>query len=198
MRRNQFVRPRYVQYVQTKQPTLVGHEKSKSTPCKCNQSSQIIVGDPKTNFEEGDLINFKDDIAINPKPKSTKSAKLPKNDKIDFQSDIEWPPGQAPQVKRKLEHVQYKIVTATLVHTDNGAKIVVKGVEDPALLSEDQKDFIREKVKEVLLMEIAKSKKWGKIPSVQSTFQLAIGNFFFTIFFFLILQSDLDGGILSN
>ena len=188
MRRNQFVRPRYVRYVQTKQPTLVGHEKSMPTPCKCNQSSQIIVGDPETNFEKGDLINFKDDIVIEPKPRSTKSAKLPKNDKIDFQSDIEWPPGQAPQVKRKLEHPQYKIVTATLVHTDNGAKIVVKGVEDPALLSEDQKDFIREQVKEVLLREIAKSKRWGKIPSVQSTFQLAIGNFFCYLLLLIIVR----------
>ena len=111
-----------------------------------------------------------------------------KNDKIDFQSDIEWPPGQAPQVKRKLEHVEYKIVTATLVHTDNGAKIVVKGVEDPALLSEDQKDFIREQVKEVLLREIAKSKRWGKIPSVQSTFQLAIGNFFWYLLLLLMVR----------
>ena len=178
MRRNQFVRPRYARYDQTKQPTLVGQEKSMVTPCKCNQSSQIIVGDPETKFEEGDLINFKDDVVIDPKPRSTKSTKLHKNDKIDFQSDIQWPPGQAPQVKRKLEHPQYKIVTATLVHTDNGAKIVVKGVDDPALLSEDQKDFIREQIKEVLLREIAKSKTWGRIPSVQSTFQLAIGNFF--------------------
>ena len=62
MRRNQFVQPRYARYIQTKQPTLVGHEKSMATPCKCNQSSQIIVGDPGTNFEKRDLLNFKDDI----------------------------------------------------------------------------------------------------------------------------------------
>ena len=95
--------------------------------------------------------------------------------------DVEWPPGQEPlqvklssQVKRKLENPDYRIVTATLVHTENGAKIVVQGIDDPTTLTYEQKEFIRLKVKEVLLREIAISKTWGKIPSVQATFQLGI------------------------
>ena len=43
-------------------------------------------------------------------------------------------------------------------------------------MSEDQKEFIRDQVKQVLLKEVAASKVWGKIPSVQATFQLEIGN----------------------
>ena len=96
--------------------------------------------------------------------------------------DVEWPPGQEPlqvklssQVKRKFESPDCRIVTATLVHTENGARIVVQGIVDPTTLSYDQKEFIRLKVKEVLLAEIAISKTWGKIPSVQATFQLGTG-----------------------
>jgi hypothetical protein len=43
-------------------------------------------------------------------------------------------------------------------------------------LSEDQKEFIRDQIKQVLLEEVAASKVWGKIPSVQATFQLETGN----------------------
>ena len=43
-------------------------------------------------------------------------------------------------------------------------------------MSEDQKEFIRDQVKQVLLKEVAASKVWGKIPSVQATFQLETGN----------------------
>jgi acyl-CoA synthetase (NDP forming) len=97
--------------------------------------------------------------------------------------DIEWPTGQEPlqvkmssQVKRKLENPDYRTVTATLVHTENGAKIVVQGIDDPSTtLTDDQKNFIRLQVKEVVLQEIAISKTWGKIPSVQATFQLGTG-----------------------
>ena len=106
---------------------------------------------------------------------------------IDFMGDIEWPPGQeplqvkiSPQVKRKLENPDYRMVTATLVHTENGAKIVVQGIDDPTSLSEDEKHFIRIQIKEVVLQEIAISKTWGKIPSVQATFQLGIGNYNFS------------------
>ena len=43
-------------------------------------------------------------------------------------------------------------------------------------MSEDQKEFIRDQVKQVLLKEVAASKIWGKIPAVQATFQMEIGN----------------------
>ena len=43
-------------------------------------------------------------------------------------------------------------------------------------MSEDHKEFIRDQVKQVLLKEVAASKIWGKIPTVQATFQLEIGN----------------------
>jgi hypothetical protein len=43
-------------------------------------------------------------------------------------------------------------------------------------LSEEQKEFIRDQIKQVLLEEVAASKVWGKIPSVQATFQLETGN----------------------
>ena len=99
-----------------------------------------------------------------------------KDDLIDFVGDFQKVKVSA-QVKRKLENPEYRIVTATLVHTEKGAKIVVQGIDDPTSLSEDEKDFIRIQIKEVVLQEIAISKTWGKIPSVQATFQLGIGNF---------------------
>ena len=43
-------------------------------------------------------------------------------------------------------------------------------------MSEDQKEFIRDQVKLVLMKEVAASKIWGKIPTVQATFPLQIGN----------------------
>ena len=51
-------------------------------------------------------------------------------------------------------------------------------------MSEDQKEFIRDQVKQVLLKEVAASKIWGKIPSVQATFQMEIGNLISLLFTF--------------
>ena len=51
-------------------------------------------------------------------------------------------------------------------------------------MSEDQKEFIRDQVKQVLLKEVAASKIWGKIPPVQATFQMEIGNLISLLFTF--------------
>ena len=168
-------------YIRTQQTTLVGQAKQLSISNAT--SSQILVskGDPALVLEQGDLINFQDDV-VHITKKRPSSAKAAQNDPIDIQSDIDT--GQAPlqsevksvQVKRKMENPEYKMVTAFLVHTQKGAQILVKGIENPVLLDEDQKEFIRIQVKEVLLREVAASKTWGKLPSVQTTFQLGTGN----------------------
>jgi hypothetical protein len=197
MRRHQNVRPRYIRksenelidfksdiftvqaprYFKTQQQTLVGQAKPLSSSTV--NSGQIIVdkGDSTLVLEEGDLINFQDDVVHITKTRPS-PAKAAQNDLIDFQSDIDWPAGQAPsvQVKRKMENPEYKMVTAHLVHTQKGAQILIKGMENPVLLDEDQKEFIRIQVKEALLREVAASKTWGKLPSVQTTFQLGTGN----------------------
>ena len=212
MRRHQNIRPQYIRtqlsskpkgslidfesdigirprYIKTKQTTLIGQAKPLSSII-VNSGQVLDKGDSTIVFEEGDLIDFKNDVAHITKQKSkpnvsvkkggnSAKAKVEENDLIDFQSDIEWPAGQAPQVKRKMENPEYKIVTAHLVHTQKGAQILVKGIENPAILNEDQKEFIRIQVKEALIREVAASKTWGKLPSVQTTFQLGAGNGFF-------------------
>jgi hypothetical protein len=154
------------------------------------EAGQLDRGSPSADFEKNDLINFKQDVAG-----AEKSSTAPEViTQIDLESDVEWPPGQgpqsegkSPQIKRKLENPEFKIVTANLIQTDHGSKIILEGVEDLATLSDDQIEFIRGKVKEVLLHEIAASKTWGKLPPIQATFQLGIGMYFFIISFFHLL-----------
>ena len=197
MRRHQTIRPRYIrtqqslkpkgplidflsdisicpQYIRSQQTTLVGQEKPSSSST-VTSGPVLNKGDSTIVLEEGDLIDFKNDVVHITKQKSKSNISVEKsieNSLIDFQSDIEWP----AQVKRKMENPEYKMVTAHLVHTQKGAQILVKGIENPAILNEDQKEFIRIQVKEALIREVAASKTWGKLPSVQTTFQLGTGN----------------------
>ena len=214
MRRHQNIRPQYIrtqqnskpkgplidflsdisicpQYIRSQQTTLVGQAKPSSSST-VTSGEVLHKGDSTIVLEQGDLIDFKNDVVHITKQKSKPNVSVEKGDcsdkagengLIDFQSDIEWPAGQAPlqgmksaQVKRKMENPEYKMVTAHLVHTQKGAQILVKGIENPAILDEDQKEFIRIQVKEVLIREVAASKTWGKLPSVQTTFQLGRGN----------------------
>ena len=104
---------------------------------------------------------------------------------IDFQSSLIWPTGEtilhnfkrSPQVKRKLEHPEMKTVTAHLVKTPHGFRIIVKGLDDVTNLSKNQIEFIRGNIKGALIQEQAKAKVFGAIPPTQVTFQLGIGKF---------------------
>jgi hypothetical protein len=134
----------YIQYKSSKQPTLVG--RANESPSFTIHSDQMVdKGDSDAKVADGDLIDFKSDVTYFPKTEDSKSgagkkSKRPKvdhdkSDVIDFLTDDDWPEGQAPfqigdrtpQVKRKLGNPNYQTVTAHLVNTETGAKIVVKG-----------------------------------------------------------------------
>ena len=76
------------------------------------------------------------DVTLSSKVSAGKNSKKAKSTP-DNSDDEDWPDGQAPyqngknwrtpQVKRKLENPNYQTVTAHLVNTETGAKIVVKG-----------------------------------------------------------------------
>ena len=135
-----------MQYKRTGQQTLVGQ--AKESPSFTFHPGQMVdKGDSDAKMAHGDLIDFKSDVTYIPKTedlkskvstgKKSKASKsfYDKSDFIDFLAEDDWPPGQAPfqigdrtpQVKRKLEHPNYKTVSAHLVSTETGAKIVVKG-----------------------------------------------------------------------
>ena len=135
-----------MQYKRTGQQTLVGRAKE-SPSFTFNPGQKVDKGDSDAKMASGDLIDFKSDVTYIPKTeglkskvstgKKSKASKsfYDKRDFIDFLAEDDWPPGQAPfqigdrtpQVKRKLEHPNYQTVSAHLVSTETGAKIVVKG-----------------------------------------------------------------------
>ena len=116
-----------IKHKSTKQPTLVGRENE--SPCfKFNSGENVDKGDSEAKKVLGDLIDFKSDVTYFPKTEDSRSkSKRAKADHIEFLTEDVWPAGQAPQVKRKLEHPNYQTVTAHLISTETGAKIVVKG-----------------------------------------------------------------------
>ena len=135
-----------MQYKMTGQQTLVG--RAKESPSLTLHPGQMVdKGDSDAKMADGDLIDFKSDVTYIPKTedlkskvstvKKSKAAKSSsaKSDFIDFLAEDDWPAGQAPfqigdrtpQVKRKLEHPNYQTVSAHLVSTETGAKIIVKG-----------------------------------------------------------------------
>ena len=135
-----------MQYKRTGQQTLVG--RAKESPSFTFHPGQMVdKGDSDAKMTPGDLIDFKSDVTYIPKTenlkskvstgKKSKAAKsfYDKSDFIDFLGEDDWPAGQAPfqigdrtpQVKRKLQHPNYQTVSAHLVSTETGAKIVVKG-----------------------------------------------------------------------
>ena len=147
-----------VPYVLNQNPTLVG---SAQKVDQTFNSSQKLVhqGDRSANHNQDDLINF--------------------------QSHLIWPTGQtishnfekSPQVKRKLEHLEMKTVTAHLVDTFHGLRIIVKGLDDARGLSENQIEFIKANIIEALFHEQTKAKDFTKIPPTYVTFQLGMGKY---------------------
>ena len=145
-----------MQYKRTGQQTLVG--RAKESPSFTLHPGQMVdKGDSDAKMTPGDLIDFKSDVTYVPKTenlkskvstgKKSKAAKsfYDKSDFIDFLAEDDWPAGQSPfqigdrtpQVKRKLQHPNYQTVSAHLVSTETGAKIVVKGglMSDGILIS---------------------------------------------------------------
>ena len=132
-----------IQFETTKQPTLIKHKSTKQpilvgqaneSPCFKFHSGEIVdKGDSEAKIVPGDLIDFKSDVTYFPKTEDSRSkSKRAKTDHvkrntIEFLTEDVWPAGQAPQVKRKLEHPNYQTVTAHLISTETGVKIVVKG-----------------------------------------------------------------------
>ena len=121
-----------MQYKMTGQHTLVG--RAKESPSLTLHPGQMVdKGDSDAKMAHGDLIDFKSDVTYIPKTEDSRSkSKRAKTDHvkrntIEFLTEDVWPAGQAPQVKRKLEHPNYQTVTAHLISTETGAKIVVKG-----------------------------------------------------------------------
>ena len=127
-----------MQYKKTGQHTLVG--RAKESPSFTFHPGQMVdKGDSDAKMADGDLIDFKSDVTytenLKSKVSTAKKSKAKKSDIIDFLTEDDWPAGQAPfqigdrtpQVKRKLEHPNYQTVSAHLVSTETGAKIVVKG-----------------------------------------------------------------------
>ena len=135
-----------MQYKRTGQHTLVGRA-NESSSFTFHSGQMVDKGDADAKIVPGDLIDFKSDVTYVPKTedlkskvsagKKSKTAKAfqDKSHIIDFLTEDDWPAGQAPfqvgdrtpQVKRKLEHPNYQTVSAHLVSTETGAKIVVKG-----------------------------------------------------------------------
>jgi hypothetical protein len=135
-----------MQYKRTAQHTLVGRA-NESPSFTFHHGQMVDKGNSDAKMALGDLIDFKSDVTYVPKTedlkskvstgKKSKGAKsfYDKSDFIDFLAEDDWPTGQAPfqigdrtpQVKRKLEHPNYQTVSAHLVSTETGAKIVVKG-----------------------------------------------------------------------
>ena len=116
-----------IKHKSTKQPTLVGQ--ANESTCFTFHSGEIVdKGDSDAIIVPEDLIDFKSDVTYFPKTEDSRSkSKRAKADHIEFLSEDVWPAGQAPQVKRKLEHPNYQTVTAHLISTETGTKIVVKG-----------------------------------------------------------------------
>ena len=125
-----------MQYKRTGQQTLVGRAKE-SPSFTCHPGQMVDKGDSDAKMTPGDLIDFKSDVTYTPKTENLKAkvstakkSKAKKNDFIDFLTENDWPAGQAPfQIGDRTPQVKRKLLTvsAHLVSTETGAKIVVKG-----------------------------------------------------------------------
>ena len=130
-----------MQYKRTGQQTLVG--RAKESPSFTFHPGQMVdKGDSDAKMTPGDLIDFKSDVTYVPKTENLKSkvstgkkskaskSFYDKSDFIDFLAEDDWPAGQAPfQIGDRTPQVKRKLLTvsAHLVSTETGAKIVVKG-----------------------------------------------------------------------
>ena len=145
-----------VPYILNKKPSIVGSAEKME---QASDSSQQLIdnGDQSVNHNQDDLIDFKSDLVWQ------KGHVIPHN----FE--------KSPQVKRKLEHPEMKIVTAHLVKTCHGLRIIVKGTDDVTTLSDNQIAFIKDNMRKALIEAQFEAQKWGEIPPTQVTFQLGIG-----------------------
>ena len=120
-------------YKMTSRQTLVG--RAKESPSFTLHPGQMVdKGDSDAKMADGDLIDFKSDVTytenLKSKVSTAKKSKAKKSDFIDFLTEDDWPAGQAPfQIGDRTPQVKRKLLTvsAHLVSTETGAKIVVKG-----------------------------------------------------------------------